>query len=483
MGVDMDLPAVTVVYGPPGTGKTTTLLQILSDYVAGGVDRGRIAYVSFTKAAAQEALSRMKLTTSKKVCTLHALAYRLLYVSKGQVVDIDKLQEFADKVGLEISGATPDSERELTLGDELYSLQQLSVARMENIEQTYAASHRPGTIGLFRYFHETYLSWKTANGFIDFNDMLVQATARDLKLEADILFIDEAQDLSRLQWQFIRKLAQQVKEVYIGGDDDQAIYEWSGAEPHGMAEFEHDFSARRIVLSQSWRLPENVHRLANQVVSRIRTRVPKEFLPRPSVGKVTQHGFPQSITFDSRDTLVLYRNHANRKELETELLKQSIPYLSMVGRPSPLQSKWATAVRTWHSLRNKEGGVSPQAIGQLRSALRPGYAQMSLEKIRDTDWSVMIDASWSVTEYLSKLIKQGVENLQGTSARTKIGSIHSAKGREASRVVLYTAMSKRTVESMLANPDAEARVWYVGVTRAKDELDIIEGPSGYDIFS
>ena len=51
--------------------------------------------------------------------------------------------------------------------------------------------------------------------------------------------LDEAQDLSPLQWQMIDKMLSfpQVEEVTIAGDDDQAIYEWAGADPHGMAGF------------------------------------------------------------------------------------------------------------------------------------------------------------------------------------------------------------------------------------------------------
>jgi superfamily I DNA/RNA helicase len=62
-----------------------------------------------------------------------------------------------------------------------------------------------------------------------------------------------------------------------------------------------------------------------------------------------------------------------------------------------------------------------------------------------------------------------------------VSTIHGAKGHEADHVVLYNQMSGRTEESYIRNPDQEHRVWYVGATRAKEELTIVEGQGGYDI--
>lgn len=57
----------------------------------------------------------------------------------------------------------------------------------------------------------------------------------------------------------------------------------------------------------------------------------------------------------------------------------------------------------------------------------------------------------------------------------RLSTIHSAKGQEAEHVVLDTSITERTENEMYKNPDAEARVWYVGVTRTKDRLDILDG--------
>ncbi len=61
------------------------------------------------------------------------------------------------------------------------------------------------------------------------------------------------------------------------------------------------------------------------------------------------------------------------------------------------------------------------------------------------------------------------------SPTIRISTIHSAKGREARRVVLHSGITARTESAMDKNPDQEARVWYVGVTRAIEQLDVVGG--------
>jgi superfamily I DNA/RNA helicase len=60
-------------------------------------------------------------------------------------------------------------------------------------------------------------------------------------------------------------------------------------------------------------------------------------------------------------------------------------------------------------------------------------------------------------------------------------TIHASKGREADRVVIDTALTQRVVSGMVDDPDSEARVFYVGITRARHRLDIVHGDNGYDL--
>jgi DNA helicase-2/ATP-dependent DNA helicase PcrA len=473
---------VQMLYGPPGTGKTTELLRRLEIRLQGGVDRNEIAYLSFTKAAAEEALRRMNLKRSDKVCTIHAMVYRLLKLTKDQVVDKDLLQELAAKIGIAITGATADSERELELGDEFLSLQQLAVAQMEDPLAVYERSHRPGNLKLFLYFCESYKKWKEANGFLDFNDMLSRyVNGKGPEIKARVMFIDEAQDLSRLQWRVVERLAKCVDEVHIGGDDDQAIFEWSGADPAGMALFEEQHQGERQVLSQSWRLPRRVFELGNRIISRVRRRVPKSYAPRDAEGVINRYSDIWQVGgLGDEDTLILYRNHSTRKYLEEYLVSNRVPYETMAGWNSPLQGRYGQAIRTYNRLANMED-VAQSSYDAMVKNLAPsaqrlikagGFLQMHVAQ--GSEWQNSIMLPWAISDYLMNVDFDA-------PVRVRLGSIHSAKGREAERVILYTAMGRRTIESAEANPDAESRVWYVGVTRSRNRLDIVEGAGGYEI--
>jgi DNA helicase-2/ATP-dependent DNA helicase PcrA len=59
--------------------------------------------------------------------------------------------------------------------------------------------------------------------------------------------------------------------------------------------------------------------------------------------------------------------------------------------------------------------------------------------------------------------------------KIRLSTIHAAKGAEADEVVLLTEMSNRTREIYEKEPDLERRVFYVGITRAKDTLTIVPG--------
>jgi len=468
-------------YGPPGTGKTTKLLAILGGRIESGIDRNEIAYLSFTKAAAEEALKRLGLRRSEKVCTIHAMVYRLLRLSKDQVVDKESLQELATRTGIRITGATADSEREQELGDEFLALQQLAVARMEDPTDVYEESHRPGDLRTFLYFCESYKKWKEANGYLDFNDMLcryVEGKGPDLK--AQVMFIDEAQDLSRLQWRVIERLAKCVREVHIGGDDDQAIFEWSGADPAGMALFESQHQGVRNVLDRSWRLPRKVFDLGNRVISRVRNRVPKVYGPRDFEGVINRYSdIWQARGVGDEDTLILYRNHSTRKYLEDFLIQNRIPYETLAGWASPLQGRYGQAIRTYNRLAAGEDVAQSSLDSMTRTFHRKALDMFKSGGFVNLHsyyqgWHGAIELPWVISDYLRSVDLSAPVNV-------RLGSIHSAKGREAERVVLYTAMGRRTIEAAEANPDAEARVFYVGVTRSRSKLDIVEGAGGYSL--
>ena len=86
----------TIILGPPGTGKTTTLLNLVDEFIQQGVRPKQIGYFSFTKKAAKEAASRASVkfgldveTDLSNFRTLHSYAFRMLGMSKEKMMKIE----------------------------------------------------------------------------------------------------------------------------------------------------------------------------------------------------------------------------------------------------------------------------------------------------------------------------------------------------------------------------------------------------------
>lgn len=473
------------VYGPPGTGKTTELLRRV-EIAAETFRRNRIGFLSFTKAGAGEALKRLGVTRSDVICTIHSLMFRLTNCSSPSVVDYRKLRQFGEAAGYQFRGQATDTGEQMELGDQYLSiLQKAENMLVRRLDEAYYDSDRPGDLAGFKHFAKSYRSWKDSYGFVDFNDMLARYLDNPVPAPIDILFVDEAQDLSDLQWRVLDTLVSVTPglvEMTIAGDDDQAIYEWAGANTHGMLEFEERYGAERTVLSQSWRVPVSVHAVAVNIASTIETRVEKTYGPRPGdVGRVLRSGVfdPKSIKH-GEDILILARSYVTRKEIEDELIRFRIPYRNEGGYPGLFASKVAEAIRVFNKLRNGEG------ISQIEIDKMVGVADDRTRRdIERKDYRAILSRgfirSFTIPPQLVDFYREADLSAEPS---IRLSTIHSAKGREADRVILHTGLTAKTVRDMdrdEGHADAEARVWYVGVTRAKSTLEILEGDNAYPI--
>jgi DNA helicase-2/ATP-dependent DNA helicase PcrA len=463
------------IYGPPGTGKTTALVSIVARAVERGYRPFDIVLLSHTRAAAREAGARTGMP-AENMSTLHSLAFRMLGLSRSQVVDFSKLRDFSELVNVPIKGGDINSDEGIEIGDEYLGVINLAASLMRPIDEVYDTMNRPGQPAEFKMFHTAYGKWKESKGFLDFNDMLVRYNSDFRPINAPVLMVDETQDLSPLQWSIIRQLAQGAKLVYMAGDDDQAIYVWGGADAHGMATYHTLWGGQIKVLAQSYRVPRAVHAMAQNVVSRIKQRHTKEYAPRDADGGINRYGDIGHIEIDKRQTMILYRNHSVRKGIEEWLMSRHILYRTVSGRPGPLDSKYGKGIAAVN--KATAGGELDAADRRAIEAVATAAGKKLLanddsKEIGRAGWRKVVALPDFLYDYYS-----GVDF--NTAIDVQLGSIHSSKGKEADRVILHTGMTNRTEQGMDADPDSEARVWYVAITRAKEQLDIIDG-GGYPL--
>lgn len=463
------------IYGPPGTGKTSSLVSIVAKAIDHGYAASDITLLSHTRAAAREAGNRTGLKADN-MSTLHSLAFRKLELSRNQVVDFARLREFSGLVNVPIKGGDMDSEEGIEIGDEYLGIINLAASLQSPLAEVYDTAGRPGQPSEFTMFASSYAKWKEAKGYLDFNDMLARYNSDFRPINAKVLMVDEAQDLSPLQWSIIRQLAESAKLVYVAGDDDQAIYVWGGADAHGMAKHHELWGGQVKVLAQSYRVPESVHKLAQVIVSRIKQRYTKEYLPRPAPGSINHYGDINRIEIDNRPTMILYRNHSVRKEIEAWLIDNRIPYRTVAGRPGPMDTKYGRAIRAVNKL--SAGG---QVEVAERKAIEAVAAPLGKNQLAANDLAAIGKSGWKKVLSIPDFLFEYYAGVDFDSAvDIQLGSIHSSKGKEAKRVILHTGMTGRTAAGMDVDPDSEARVWYVAVTRTIENLDVVQG-GGYDL--
>ena len=475
------------IYGSPGTGKSTEILKRMKAYTDGGVPSSKIGLVSFTKAAAKELADRAGIAPGENISTIHSMAYRMAGISKNAVVNWRVYKEFGKLIGIPINGANPDEVDALEQGDEYLALYSLAKARLVSYEEVYQDFGDVGTQSEFLFFCENFDKYKREIGYVDFNDMLIKALTAPSP-QVDILFVDEAQDLSPLQWKLINHWAKSIPEIHIAGDDDQAIYVWGGADPAGMVKFETEHNAERLILDQSHRIPKSVHALANELIHRVSNRVDKIYKSRPETGRVEFVNNIHHLKIDpDSDTLILFRNHSIRAELESMLIQDRIPYIVDTGKPGLIGSAKAKAIEVFLEIQQKTN-TDLTKLSDTKLSLLQKYlsfrAKVFLEKndmagLCSFKWHEAVYLKFSERDYFEHILnKFGSLNVQPS---IHLSTIHGSKGREAHRVILLNGMGSLTAKNFAQDPDSEYRTFYVGITRAKQILDIVQTDRGVQI--
>ena len=121
----------------------------------------------------------------------------------------------------------------------------------------------------------------------------------------DVTFIDEAQDLSKVQWSMADKVFTNTGDSFIAGDDDQAIFRWAGADVDSFIALDGKINQ----LIQSFRVPKSVHKLAANIVSRIKKRINKNWLPSTREGNIKWYDNFEDINLKEGKWLVLTRTN------------------------------------------------------------------------------------------------------------------------------------------------------------------------------
>lgn len=515
------------VIGPPGTGKTHFLSQVLA-YEAKEHGSDRVVACSLTHAAANELAGRHVPIPDSNIGTLHSFAYRAL--GHPQVVEDDKhiaaynttvpaaLQlsvSRSSKAAFDLDAPAGSSE-----GDKRFAAYQLLRARMTPRELW------PQDV---RAFADAWERYKADVDGVDFTDMLEVClqSVPSHPMAPDVIVADEMQDFSKLGMSLLWRWGQQCDEIVTAGDTDQAIYGFAGADPQV---FRDRAPLKQKVLEQSYRVPQAVHETAVQWIGQNTDRDPVAYRPRDYPGSVRHSPITWSDPYRllgeldthlaSGKTVMLLTTCAYMlRDIITMLRDRGLPYHNPY-RPSegawnPLAGRTnqtTAAMRVLHYLRpfRPDGdpedpdlwteeeltywlemtaklrgrGVKPPEgdptrevdvlelmrlipDGEAQEALLTGGAVglQTLRRYLATRWQRSAGYAIDVA------LQGGAAALEGDPA-VVVGSVHSVKGGEADVVYLWPDLSYAgwLEWQTAAGRNSIRRVFYVGMTRAREEL-------------
>ena len=392
------------------------------------------------------------------------------------------------------------------------------------------------------YFYTNLKKFKSQTGVIDFDDMLLKALYPTVEFPSyKLVLVDEVQDLSKLEWQVISKIAQKTEELFLVGDDDQAIYGWKGSDVRIFQKW--PCKKENVVrLETSYRLPGKIYDFALSIRDDIKYRLGNEFTCQKRIdpdqkdeGQISYiNGLDEIEDLNENSQVILCARANNLLRPYADFLKQNnLIWLeksqSMDDRgkfKSSFPDGCKEVIEFWHTLQEghpikgtdyikmvkqmnvefiserKKTALSKKDTAPIE--LYEADKMFSYEELKNKFYlNASLEKMWHEIFYFDttrirsakkpKAIFRDKEDfndyLKGCWERNKnltteitLSSIHGVKGMEADKVVLGVEWGYSLSAYKKGNQqdeDEEVRVCYVGITRAKKELYLFEPPGQY----
>ena len=261
-----------LVLAGPGSGKTLTIVNRVKYLIEKQKVRPEeILVVTFTRFAAAEMKSRLCLVMGKRnlpvtVGTFHGIYYGILKWAyrmnqENILSETEKYQILRGVINKERMEIFDEEDFIQDIAAEIGKVKNNRIPLEEFVSEKCSAD-------AFRNIYRNYEQHRKELKKIDFDDMLVLCYEL-FRSRPDVLaqwqkkfryvLIDEFQDINRIQYDVIRMLAQPENNLFVVGDDDQAIYGFRGADSELMLGFGKDFpNAKQILLGMNYRSTANI---------------------------------------------------------------------------------------------------------------------------------------------------------------------------------------------------------------------------------
>ena len=348
-----------------GSGKTSTMTCRIAHLILDeGVNPYNILAVTFTNKAAGEMKERVEQligsTNGMWIMTFHSACLRILRMN-CEILGYGR--DFAVYDPADQKAVVKTIIKEKQLEDKKYPpayylsiISSCKNSGMSPEDYIIYEGENFRTKPVYEVF-KAYQSTLRKNNAMDFDDLLLNTVRLFEADEAALLkyqqrfryiMVDEYQDTNRIQYKFIKMLAQEHNNLCVVGDDDQCIYQWRGADISNILDFEKDFPGTKVVkLEQNYRSCSNILDAAHSVISN-NTRKDKKLWTSAEAGSrvcyyradderdeaeyiAREIAMLKSTDLRYSDFAVLYRTNAQSRTFEEALSKRDIPYRVLGG--------------------------------------------------------------------------------------------------------------------------------------------------------
>lgn len=282
------------VLASAGSGKTRVLTERVR-FLLNSSPKGSVIALTFTNKAAEEMqqrLSNCDLAENRTwISTVHSVAQRILE-QYGHTIglpselhiyerDKDRMEVFLQSLredGIDIDNyLNVSDQKELKSREQVLSnyMEAFSIIKRELMTEDEANNRFSNNVSIWKYFEDYQRALLNSNG-IDFDDILVYAhrilltqdwVGKIYRAKYKYVCVDEAQDLNRAQYEFIKAFCgDQIKSVMMVGDPHQMIYGFNGSSSDYLTKyFVNDFSPLRLELKENYRSTKAVIEVANRL--------------------------------------------------------------------------------------------------------------------------------------------------------------------------------------------------------------------------
>ncbi len=360
---------VRVIAGA-GSGKTKALTSRFAYIVDRlGINSSNILCVTFTNKAAQEMKKRVK--------ALIGDLYDVSFITTYHGFCVRFLREEINKIHYPKNFIILDAEDQKTILRDVFAEMEINSKNLTFKQVLRFISKQKSTSDYLSYMiennsftadekdtlssqvYQKYLDKQKRNYALDFDD-LIHFTAFILDSNPDVLSkwqemmhyiqVDEAQDSSDSQFHLVEMLSRVHQNLFLVGDPDQTIYEWRGAKPEYLVEFDRMFpDAETIIMNQNYRSTPNILKVGNHIIKNNKVRVDKDMVTDNPEGVEVVHfhgknDFEETLWVASEikeilktekasysDITILYRSNHLSRNIEQALIKENIPYAIFGG--------------------------------------------------------------------------------------------------------------------------------------------------------